>query len=308
MFLDHDYIARYRSIPAASHREELTENVIPYLPCCSDLPDFYISTPMHYHPEAEILYIAAGEWKYLSANTGQYRSAAAGDILFFSPYEPHETALRAGSKTYTTQCICFDVNLLACVPGDSGADLAHALTDGFCHFPAHITNKDTSHALIHHAFETMLCALDAPEHCEEFLFFGALCTMVGILKREGFLLQKDSSATRSKKNDLAEQHFARRVIDYTETHYAENLSTSSAAAAMNYSESYFCRMFRRVFQMCYSDYVNRIRIAKARPLLETMSVTDAATACGFSHMSLFAKTFRRCTGMSPTEYQNLTKR
>ena len=66
-------------------------------------------------------------------------------------------------------------------------------------------------------------------------------------------------------------------------------------------------MFRRVFHMCYGDYCRRIRIAKVRPLLETMSVTDAAIACGFTHMSLFSKTFRRCTGMTPTEYKSLIR-
>ena len=67
-------------------------------------------------------------------------------------------------------------------------------------------------------------------------------------------------------------------------------------------------MLRRVFQMCYSDYLNRLRISKVYPLLETMSVTDAAVACGFTHMSGFSKTFRLHTGMSPTEYRQTMRR
>ena len=34
-----------------------------------------------------------------------------------------------------------------------------------------------------------------------------------------------------------------------------------------------------------------------------LSVTEAATVCGFGHLSYFSKLFRECFGCTPTEYR-----
>ena len=55
MHLNNDYISRYRSVPAASYTAELSDRMIPYLPYCDGHEGLFLSTPMHYHPEAEII-------------------------------------------------------------------------------------------------------------------------------------------------------------------------------------------------------------------------------------------------------------
>ena len=299
MQLNNDYISRYRTVPAASHTEDLSEAVIPYLPCCTDAPKLYQSTPMHYHPEAEIIFVERGEWQFRCAADG-YRCAMAGDLVIFPPYAPHASAIRAESGGYVTHCICFDAGLLSSVPVEEGAQILRMLSVADGGTSLHIRADTDTMGAMAHAFRAMMDALDAPGHCEELLFLGALCMFFGHLRRVTVL-----NAGTHSGFDSIEQKFARAVIDYSETHFAEAISTRTAAAVLNYSEAYFCRMFRRVFDMCYSEYISRLRISRVRPLLETMSVTDAAVACGFTHMSRFSKTFRRCTGMSPTEYRRM---
>ena len=68
MHLNNDYISRYRSVPAASYTEELSDHVIPYLPCCDGQDGLYLSTPMHYHPETEIIFVERGEWSAAEDN------------------------------------------------------------------------------------------------------------------------------------------------------------------------------------------------------------------------------------------------
>ena len=68
----------------------------------------------------------------------------------------------------------------------------------------------------------MLHALDAPEHCEELSFFGALYTMFGLLLRSGRITSEAGGDAETVIP--AEKRFARAVIDYTEKHYAENLT------------------------------------------------------------------------------------
>jgi AraC-like DNA-binding protein len=303
MHLNNDYISRYRSVPAASYTAELSDRMIPYLPYCDGHEGLFLSTPMHYHPEAEIIFVERGEWQYRCAASDDYRTAHIGDVVIFPPYEPHETAIRAESGGYVTHCICFDTELISALPIKEAADFLHLLSLSDKMHALHIPREHDTHQRLDTSFHEMLDALDAPGHCEELLFYGALCFFFGHLRRIASPHMVSSTA-----RDGMEQSFARAVINFTETHYAEPISTRTTAAALNYSEPYFCRMFRRVFQMCYSDYLNRLRISKVYPLLETMSVTDAAVACGFTHMSGFSKTFRRCTGMSPTEYRQTMRR
>lgn len=303
MHLNNDYISRYRSVPAASYTAELSDRMIPYLPYCDGQEGLFLSTPMHYHPEAEIIFVERGEWQYRCAASDDYRTAHIGDVVIFPPYEPHETAIRAESGGYVTHCICFDTELISALPIKEAADFLHLLSLSDKMHALHIPREHDTHQRLDTSFHEMLDALDAPGHCEELLFYGALCFFFGHLRRIASPHMVSSTA-----RDGMEQSFARAVINFTETHYAEPISTRTTAAALNYSEPYFCRMFRRVFQMCYSDYLNRLRISKVYPLLETMSVTDAAVACGFTHMSGFSKTFRRCTGMSPTEYRQTMRR
>ncbi|MBQ8578153.1 MAG: helix-turn-helix transcriptional regulator [Clostridia bacterium] len=328
MRLDNEYVSRYRTLPAASYTEELSEKAIPYLPHCrigrdgdtggengihTGADHFFLSTPMHYHPEAEILYVVSGEWQYRTASAKRFCTATAGDLVFFLPYEPHETAIRAGGGGYVTRCICFDTGLLAAVPGGQGAQLAEGLAGGGILTPSgqplHITKEEDADGSLRRAFDGMLSALDAPGECEELMFFGALCTMFGILRQGGrFDAFTGAADVGHGDTSVPDRRFARSVIDYTEAHYAEHLTTAAVSAALNYSEAYFCRMFRRIFHLCYSDYVSRLRVAKVRPLLGTMSVTAAAVACGFTHMSRFSKVFRQYTGLSPTEYRKLLKK
>ena len=298
MHLNNDYIARYRSVPAASCTDDLSDAVIPYLPFCDGHEGLFQSTPMHYHPEAEIIFVERGEWKYRCAAYDSYRTAHVGDLVIFPPYEPHESALRADCGGYITHCICFDIGLFSSFPVKEAEELFRLFSVSNKMPSLHISHEqDEKHRLVS-SFHAMLDALDAPGHCAELLFYGAFCTFFGHLRNV-----TDLRMLSMEKEDSMEQKFARAVIDYTEQHYAEAISTSAAATALHYSEPYFCRMFRRVFHICYSEYISRLRISKVRPLLETMSVTDAAVACGFTHMSGFSKTFRRCTGMSPTEYR-----
>lgn len=300
MRLDNDYIRRYRSVPAASSTDALPVSVIPYLPRAADTAQYFLSTPMHYHPEIEIIYIEAGQWHYRCASSAHFSCAEEGDLVIFPPYEPHEAAICDDSDGYVTRCICFDTKLLSAAPGEEGMSLIHTmtLTDGG--LPIHIRHTDDRDGMLGRTFSAMIAALDAPSHCEDLLFYGALCTLFGLLNKQD---RFHPTAADSAVPSVTELKFARAVIDFTEVHFAEPISTAVTADALNYSEAYFCRMFRRVFHMCYSDYVSHLRIAKVRPMLTTMSVTDAAIACGFTHMSRFSKTFRRFTGMSPTEYK-----
>ena len=95
------------------------------------------------------------------------------------------------------------------------------------------------------------------------------------------------------------------ISAYIADHYTEELSMKNVAHAMNYSDAYFCKLFKQCFQVNFSTYLNEYRIEKARVLMQNprINIKDISTACGFSDPNYFSRVFKRLTGQTPTEYR-----
>lgn len=100
------------------------------------------------------------------------------------------------------------------------------------------------------------------------------------------------------------------IEGYIHSHFADDLSMQDVARAMNYSDAYFCKLFKQCFKVNFSTYLNEYRVEKAKELLTTTrsSIKDISVSCGYTDSNYFARVFRRITGMTPSEYRlSLTK-
>lgn len=113
-------------------------------------------------------------------------------------------------------------------------------------------------------------------------------------------------AIKAVRGGLSRARLA-RVLDYIETHLAEDLPLADLAAVAGMSEHYFLERFRRSTGAPPHRYVLQQRIERARRLLgdrkHRRSVIDAAAESGFSNASHFARVFRRFTGQSPSRFR-----
>ena len=96
-----------------------------------------------------------------------------------------------------------------------------------------------------------------------------------------------------------------RIESYIAACYATDLSLQSISQALNYSEAYFCKLFKQCFQVNFSAYLNDYRIARAKELLANtdMGVKDVSLACGYADSGYFARVFKRQTGLTPSDYR-----
>lgn len=78
-----------------------------------------------------------------------------------------------------------------------------------------------------------------------------------------------------------------------------------AAAALRYSDAYFCKLFKQCFKVNFSAYLNRYRVEKAKKLIldSRLSLKDVGTAVGYSDANYFTRVFKRLTGQTPSEYR-----
>lgn len=126
------------------------------------------------------------------------------------------------------------------------------------------------------------------------------------------------SEPEEDENDFAEDpvppeddndHMSRvgaMIRSFIEENYMYDISMQELARRMNYSEPYFCKLFKQCFNQNFTAYLTEYRIAEAKKLLEqpTVNIKDVGKAVGYSDSNYFTKVFRRITGQSPTEYRN----
>ena len=96
-----------------------------------------------------------------------------------------------------------------------------------------------------------------------------------------------------------------KVENYIKEHYTEEISMHDIAHIMNYSESYFCKLFKQCFKVNFTTYLANHRMEKAKSMLEDplTNVKVVGISCGYPDSNYFARVFKRATGLTPTEYR-----
>lgn len=95
------------------------------------------------------------------------------------------------------------------------------------------------------------------------------------------------------------------ISGYIREHYMHEFSMQDVARIMNYSEAYFCKLFKQCFGQNFTSYLTEFRVNEAKKMLEqpTVNVKEIGRAVGYGDANYFAKVFKRITGQSPTEYR-----
>lgn len=115
-------------------------------------------------------------------------------------------------------------------------------------------------------------------------------------------------ASRDEGEDFSSIRLSRvaEIIDkYIHENYMFDISMQDMARMMNYSEAYFCKLFKQCFHKNFTSYLTEFRVAEAKKMLEepTVNVKEIGKAVGYADSNYFAKVFKRITGQSPTEYR-----
>jgi AraC-like DNA-binding protein len=107
------------------------------------------------------------------------------------------------------------------------------------------------------------------------------------------------------QHENAEPQVIIRAREYIQEHQTEKLSLHQVAKAVNTSTFYFCKLFKKVTGINFTDYLSRVRVEKAKNLLlnPNLRVSEIAFEVGFQSLTHFNRVFKRILGQSPTEYR-----
>jgi AraC-like DNA-binding protein/ligand-binding sensor protein len=107
------------------------------------------------------------------------------------------------------------------------------------------------------------------------------------------------------QQENAEPPVIKKARDYIQEHQGEKLSLGQVARAVNMSTFYFCKTFKKVTGINFTDYLSRVRIEKSKNLLlnPNLRVSEIAFEVGFQSLTHFNRVFKKILGQSPTEYR-----
>ena len=85
----------------------------------------------------------------------------------------------------------------------------------------------------------------------------------------------------------------------------KELGIQDVAELFNYSEAYFCKIFRQCFDKSFTTYLMEYRINKAKELMMDLryNIKDIGTEVGYRDSNYFSKIFKKAEGMTPTEFR-----
>ena len=94
--------------------------------------------------------------------------------------------------------------------------------------------------------------------------------------------------------------------EYLDTHYEESISLDTLSKISKMSRYQLLRLFTREVGVSPYRYLQSIRIAKAKRLLEQgEAIGKLALDCGFSDQSHFTNYFKSFIGITPKQYQSI---
>lgn len=143
----------------------------------------------------------------------------------------------------------------------------------------------------------------SPEYAEKYanLFKKENSKFVDLRENFSHELKEEKSLKASKKISP----LLKPALEYIDKNYNEKISLNKMASVCNISTSYFSKLFKRELGENFTDYVNRVKIIKAKDLLESTDapIINISLNLGFDDCGYFIKVFKKNEGVTPAVYR-----
>ena len=124
-----------------------------------------------------------------------------------------------------------------------------------------------------------------------------LCELINTAIENVRSMQKTDGIVHSQKDVIK---------DYIDRNYKKDISAKDVAGILGYSDVYFSKVFKQLFDDNFINYLTKIRIDRAKVLLKDVSfnIKEVGKSVGYADSNYFTKVFKRSIGISPSEYRS----
>jgi two-component system response regulator YesN len=130
------------------------------------------------------------------------------------------------------------------------------------------------------------------------------------LQRWFLAIERDARELLASRQQEHSTRKAEEAKAYIRAHYMEpGLSLHEVCSALSISKSYLSAIFKSHTGMTLVEYLTSVRMEAAKELLANDSLRgyEVAAQVGFRDAHYFSLTFKKQTGISPTEYRELAR-
>ncbi len=126
-----------------------------------------------------------------------------------------------------------------------------------------------------------------------------------LMRYIGQLIELWCQYSKNQDNRRSFRLVIKQACDYAEKNYMQEISLSHIAEYVGLSVSHFSALFKQHTGDSFVNYLNGIRIDKAKKLLlePDLKIYQVADMVGFSSLPYFNRVFKNIIGMSPNEYR-----
>ncbi|MCD9025160.1 AraC family transcriptional regulator [Cohnella silvisoli] len=252
--------------------------------------------PLHHHDFLELSFVMNGYGT--ETLNGITHELKPGSISFLLPHHIHEihTNPQAPLQLF---CCMFDISLI--FESTTDADLGRILLQAGNQLPSYNDlNENEAREM------NLLCSAIANEyHSSKIGKYSVIRSKVIealVLYTRSYstaiLNQSNNQSANMKKLDW-------EIIQFVHTNYLNELTQDGLCKKFNVSPAYISRLFQKVLNIHFLDYLHLLRVRRATSLLLTteMSVLDISVDSGFDSFRTFSRVFKEHTGMSPRVFR-----
>lgn len=246
----------------------------------------------HYHPEYEIVYIeGASGTRHVGDHISRYEGS---DLVFIGPNIPHLNFDYGVQTEHQKVVVQLKQNFL----GDTlwQAPEFSAITELF----------ERARSGVSFYGQTKLEVGEQLKQLAHLPPFERLMKLLGIFQQLATSTEWTSLQGEAVTNayNLTEQLRLKKVNQFIAEQYTRKIEVDEAAAVANLTKAAFCRYFKRMTHLTFTQFLNQYRVNQAQKLLLVdQTVSEACFACGFDSLSYFTKIFRRVTGENPLQFK-----
>ncbi|RTY88789.1 AraC family transcriptional regulator [Flavobacterium sp. RSP15] len=94
------------------------------------------------------------------------------------------------------------------------------------------------------------------------------------------------------------------VHKFIEENYQRTVSIEEISLLTHLSKAAFCRYFKKMTRLTFTEFLNQYRIEQAKILLKTdKNATETCFECGFESLSYFNRIFKKVVGENPIQFK-----
>ncbi|MFD2334310.1 helix-turn-helix domain-containing protein [Cohnella sp. GCM10020058] len=283
-------------MPLFQGRDELNRD-FPFKIFSYDSP--HLKQNLHMHDYVQIAYVRHGMCNHQML--GKSLTVSQGDLFIITPGTGHSISA-VEDRTFELIMADFLPELLEGHLGPMEDTLKRYLTPGLASAPyswLHVGKQ--RQPLVLQLLQDMQDEYDHKEVGYQFAIRLSLLKLLMAADREyRAVRRKPGRQTAAAEREPIEE--ARR---YVHDNYSQDIPLEHGAYIANMAPAYFSHMFKQVTGQSFIDYVNEIRIERAKELIrrQSLTVTQIGFQVGYHHLSHFIRTFKKRTGITPTEYK-----